>query len=80
MTQVAGQPTHRLTLAGEAFNDGLAVLVERVQAFLDGVLVVVNSPRRLCSVKQTFRHCVWANVEVQYYTTLSNLGAKQMKA
>jgi hypothetical protein len=43
--------THRLTFVGEVFNDGFAVLAERVQTFLDGLLVIVYSPRRLGSVE-----------------------------
>jgi hypothetical protein len=65
--------THRLTFVGKMFNYGLAVLSERVQAFLDSLLVIVHSPRRLCSVKQTLRHSSRTDVEVQDYTAFGNL-------
>jgi hypothetical protein len=55
------------------FNDGLAVLRERVQAFLDSLLVIVHSSRCLCSVKQTVRHSSGTDVEVQDYAAFSNL-------
>lgn len=65
--------THRLTFVTKMFNDGLAVLSECVQAFLDGLFVIVHSPRRLCSVKQTLCHSSGTDVEVQNYTAFSNL-------
>jgi hypothetical protein len=65
--------TYRLTFDRKMLNDGRAVLRERVQAFLDGLLVIVHSPRRLCSVKQTLSHCSRTDVEVEDYTAFSNL-------
>jgi hypothetical protein len=50
-TAVTGQRTYHLTFLAEVFNDGFTVLVERVETFLDGLLVIVCSPRRLCSME-----------------------------
>jgi hypothetical protein len=70
---VAGQCTHRLTFLAEVFNDGFAVFVERVKTFLDGLMVIVYSPRRFCSMEQTFRHGFRTNVEVENYAAFRNL-------
>ena len=70
---VASLPAHLLTFAAKVFNDWLAVLRERVQAFLDSLLVIVHSSRCLCSVKQTVRHSSGTDVEVQDYAAFSNL-------
>lgn len=57
--------THAGTLAGVGVDDGLGMLVEGIQALLDGFHVVVNAATGLTALEQPLSHGCVANVEVK---------------
>merc|ERR1719414_74317 len=55
------------------FNDRLGMLVERVEPFLDGLNVVVDTSGRLATLQETLSHGLVFHIEVEDFGARSDL-------